>query len=191
MLLARDVAEYADVVKLDELPFDFERRRVSVVVQVAGRVPLLVTKGAPETILPLCTAYEDEEGVHPLDEPLRAQAAAQFRQLSAEGLRVLAVAWRHWEAERSIELPDESDLVFAGFLAFADPPLPEAAEAIRQLAADGVRIKLFRATTNWSQPPSAAPSVCPLNGSSSAANWSDSTHSRSSGWSRKSTRSLA
>jgi Mg2+-importing ATPase len=143
VLLARDVAEYADVVKLDELPFDFERRRVSVVVQVAGRVPLLVTKGAPETILPLCTAYEDEEGVHPLDEPLRAQAAAQFRQLSAEGLRVLAVAWRHWEAERSIELPDESDLVFAGFLAFADPPLPEAAEAIRQLAADGVRIKLL------------------------------------------------
>jgi phosphoserine phosphatase len=143
VLLARDVAEYADVVKLDELPFDFERRRVSVVVQVAGRVPLLVTKGAPETILPLCTAYEDEEGVHSLDEPLRAQAAAQFRQLSAEGLRVLAVAWRHWEAERSIELPDESDLVFAGFLAFADPPLPEAAEAIRQLAADGVRIKLL------------------------------------------------
>ena len=143
VLLAHDVAEYADVVKLDELPFDFERRRVSVVVQVAGRVPLLVTKGAPETILPLCTAYEDEEGVHPLDEPLRAQAAAQFRQLSAEGLRVLAVAWRHWEAERSIELPDESDLVFAGFLAFADPPLPEAAEAIRQLAADGVRIKLL------------------------------------------------
>ena len=143
VLLAHDVAEYADVVKLDELPFDFERHRVSVVVQVAGRVPLLVTKGAPETILPLCTAYEDEEGVHPLDEPLRAQAAAQFRQLSAEGLRVLAVAWRHWEAERSIELPDKSDLVFAGFLAFADPPLPEAAEAIRQLAADGVRIKLL------------------------------------------------
>jgi Mg2+-importing ATPase len=94
-------------------------------------------------VLPICTAYEDAAGVHPLDETQRQQVQERFRHLSSEGLRVLAVAWREWDASRPLAAEAERDFVFAGLLAFADPPLPEAAEAVRQLAQDGVRIKLL------------------------------------------------
>ncbi|MCX2726668.1 magnesium-translocating P-type ATPase [Thermomicrobium sp. 4228-Ro] len=128
--------------KLDELPFDFERRRVTVAVRLGEEV-LAVTKGAPEAVLPICVSYEDTSGIHPLDEAARQQALALFRQLSAQGYRVLAVAWRAWSPEQSLDRTAECDFVFAGLLAFADPPLPEATETIRQLAEDGVRVKIL------------------------------------------------
>ncbi|MDW8060318.1 MAG: HAD-IC family P-type ATPase [Thermomicrobium sp.] len=129
--------------KLDELPFDFERRRVTVAVRLGDRETLAVTKGAPEAVLPLCTAAETHDGTVPLDESGRERVLARFRQLSAEGLRVLAVAWRPWEPAQPLDRAAERDLVLAGLLAFADPPLPEAAETVRQLAQDGVRVKLL------------------------------------------------
>lgn len=143
-LLATELPTPPTFTKVDELPFDFERRRVSVVVRPVGEPPLLITKGAPEALLPACTAFEDERGiVHPFEETTRQNAVDLFRQLSAEGLRVLAVAWRVWEWPRPLRPEDENELILAGFLAFADPPLPEARETIAQLAADQVRVKLL------------------------------------------------
>ncbi|MDW7981998.1 MAG: magnesium-translocating P-type ATPase [Thermomicrobium sp.] len=143
-LLAAELPGAPVFEKVDELPFDFERRRVSVVVRCADGQLLLVAKGAPEAILPVCTAVEKDEGlVQPLDEPARQAASDLFRRLSADGLRVLAVAWRPWATAGLLTIGDERELVLAGFLAFADPPLPEATEVIQRLAADGVRIKLL------------------------------------------------
>lgn len=143
-LLTIELPTLPTFTKVDELPFDFERRRVSVVVRLLGEPPLLITKGAPEAILPACTAFEDERGiVHPFDETMRQNATSLFRQLSTEGLRVLAVAWRVWESPHPLRPEDENELVLAGFLAFADPPLSEARETLAQLAADGVRVKLL------------------------------------------------
>jgi P-type Mg2+ transporter len=93
---AADVTGYQ---KIDEIPFDFERRRLSVVVETpeGGGRRLLITKGAPEPIVGLSTAFEAEEQVAPLDATTRRACTAVHEQLSADGLRVLAVAYRWLE----------------------------------------------------------------------------------------------
>ncbi len=115
--------------KRDEVPFDFERRRISVLVS-KGDTWLLVTKGAPEAILPL-TRSDD------------ADTRARYDALSREGHRVIAVAHRQLPADHVCTKADERDLVFDGFVAFADPPLADAAEAIRALSDDGVAVKVL------------------------------------------------
>ena len=128
--------------KLGEVPFDFERRRVSVLVE-HGEQRLLVVKGAPEDIVARCDHGEDAQGrVHAWSAAERAGARATLDALSGEGLRVLAVACK----ETRIEKPapgDERSLVFAGFAAFADPPKAGAAAALAALAASGVRLKIL------------------------------------------------
>jgi len=114
--------------KRDEVPFDFERRRISVLVS-KGDEWILVTKGAPEAILPLTAAGDD--------------AREKYDALSREGKRVIAVAHRQVPADHVCTKGDERDLVFDGFVAFADPPLEDAPEAIRALADDGVAIKVL------------------------------------------------
>ncbi len=120
--------------KLDELPFDFERRRLSIAVQPRGSSDcLLVTKGAPEPILERSRLSETD----------RAAALERYHALSASGLRVVAVASRTLPLRRSYSLADETDFVFEGFLAFADPILPDVSALIAQLNADGVSIKIL------------------------------------------------
>ena len=131
--------------KIDEVPFDFERRRVSV---LAGRGSdrWLVVKGAPDDVLALCSRWEaapGTEGGAPLDAAARAALRARCASLEREGLRVLAVAWRPVASSRQhAALRDEADLLFAGFCAFIDPPKPGAATALRRLAASGVQVKI-------------------------------------------------
>jgi Mg2+-importing ATPase len=141
-LLAAPGAPAPSVRKLDEVPFDFERRRLSVVVEQDGR-RLLVAKGAPEGVLPLCTAAEAEEGVRPLDAASRIRADALYRELSGQGLRVIAVAWREVPAQVAYGAQDELDLTLAGFAAFSDPILPGAREMVETLHRDGVEIKIL------------------------------------------------
>jgi Mg2+-importing ATPase len=128
--------------RIDEIPFDWERRRVSVVVQDGGR-RLLITKGAPESVLPVCGAVEVAGTTAPLDATARAAADALFRRLSADGYRVLAVAYRPVEAQGLYTVTDERELAFVGFAAFLDPPLPGVAETLRALRADGVEVKII------------------------------------------------
>jgi P-type Mg2+ transporter len=129
--------------KIDEIPFDFDRRRMSVVAESDGRT-LLITKGAPESVLPVCSRVEINGGVESIDDAARARCEATFQRLSSEGLRVLAVAWRDLEYHGSTRADqDEHDLVLAGFLTFLDPPLPDARETISQLRADGIEVKVL------------------------------------------------
>jgi Mg2+-importing ATPase len=136
-----DVSGYR---KVDELPFDFERRRLSIAVEPPGSTDrLLITKGAPEPILERSSSIETAQGVRPLGDNERAAAHERHRQLSAEGLRVVAVAYRPLPQQPSYSVADETGLVFVGFLAFADPILPDVGELIAQLKADGVAIKIL------------------------------------------------
>jgi Mg2+-importing ATPase len=131
--------------KLDEVPFDFQRRRVSVLVERGGQ-RLLITKGAPEDILRLAGRYEEpgEPEPRPLDSMARARAAALFDALGNEGFRALGVAWRAFEPGRiSANVGDECDLVFAGFVVFVDPPKQSAGIAISALTASGVGVKIL------------------------------------------------
>ena len=128
--------------KTDEIPFDFERRRVSIVAQGEGG-PLLITKGAPESILEICTTYEVDGVQRPLDEAQRSHCTKAYRDLSAQGLRVLAVASRPADRTEGLTTDDERDLVLAGFVTFVDPPLEGVAETIAALRRDGVQIKIL------------------------------------------------
>ncbi len=130
--------------KIDECPFDFERRRVSVLVD-NGQSRLLVVKGAPEDILRLSTHYEgdNDTDLRPLDKPAMTSVRSLFEALGRDGFRVLGVAWRKVEPEHPhAVVSDETELVFAGFAAFLDPPKESAKEALAKLAASGVSVKI-------------------------------------------------
>jgi Mg2+-importing ATPase len=134
-----DVQSYR---KLDEIPFDFERRRLSVAVEQEGE-RLLITKGAPESVLACCTSYEVKGEQHPLDAQAREQCAATYQQLSAQGYRVLAVAYRALPEQSAYRLEDERELVLAGYLAFFDPPMEDAAAVLEALRRDDIKVKIL------------------------------------------------
>lgn len=125
------------------LPFDFERRRASVLVE-RGAERHLITKGAPEAVLALCSHAETPEGaVVPLDEGMRNRIQATLDARGGEGLRLLGIAWRPMAVERNqIGSSDEADLIFAGCAAFLDPPKTSATTAIARLGRAGVRVKI-------------------------------------------------
>jgi len=144
-LLQQTVVGAADYRKVDEIPFDFERRRLSVVVEAPDRNGrrLLITKGAPEPILERSTAFESGGQVTPLGAAIRQAAAGVHERMSEDGLRVLAVAYRWLEASTAYSRDDEADLVLAGFVSFADPVLPDAADVLAELKRDGVTVKIL------------------------------------------------
>jgi len=132
-------------VKLDEVPFDFERRRVSVLVEKDGR-RILVVKGAPEDVLRLSSHYEEPGEAKPrdLDPAAHARAEALFASLGSEGFRALGVAWRDVGPDHPhAVVGDEQDLVFAGFVAFLDPPKQGVGAAIEALGRSGIRVKIL------------------------------------------------
>jgi Mg2+-importing ATPase len=137
-------AELEGYTKLDEVPFDFERRRVSILIDRGGQAQLLV-KGAPENLLRLSSQVEGHDGtIRALDAALRRQLTQAFDKLSEEGLRALAVAYKPMPAgHRVVAVADEADLIFAGFVAFIDPPKQEAAAVIRELAEAQVAVKIL------------------------------------------------
>ncbi len=142
-ILARPETEEAQgYTKVDEIPFDFERRRLSVVVEAAGRRSL-ISKGAPEGILECAVSYTADDGEVPLDPGARAKCRAAYEALSARGLRVLAVAKRAVPAAPAYAKSEERDLVLVGFVAFSDPALDGAKEALASLRRDGVEVKIL------------------------------------------------
>ena len=128
--------------KLDEIPFDFERRRLSVVVESEGG-RLLITKGAPEGVLACCTAYEVDGRRAPLDGAMRARCDVTYRELSAQGSRVLAVAYAVVPVQTVYSARDERELVLAGFVTFFDPPMEGVADTLHALQRDGVVVKIL------------------------------------------------
>ncbi|MFV0819548.1 magnesium-translocating P-type ATPase [Tatlockia micdadei] len=129
-------------VKIDEIPFDFERRRSSIVVDKEG-IRFIITKGAPENIINICTKYKTDKGEKPLDDQTIKQALDYFHSLSQEGYRVLAIAYSPTAAKESYKINDEKDLILVGFLAFFDPPLEDAKETIAKLNQAGVKVKIL------------------------------------------------
>jgi Mg2+-importing ATPase len=136
---------YRQYTKLDEVPFDFQRRRMSVLLQRGTHRPILCCKGAVEETLKVCSKVKDSTGtVKSLDLETLQRAKELAETLNADGLRVVAVAYRKLAQKQttlSIEL--ENDLTFLGFVAFLDPPKESAGPAIRELLARGVTVKVL------------------------------------------------
>jgi Mg2+-importing ATPase len=128
--------------KVDEIPFDFDRRRLSVIAEFDGRI-VLVSKGAPESLFGACTHFESGGAV----QVLGTQELERIRQRSddyaRQGLRTLAVASREIKRRSGYSSADEVDLVLAGFVSFTDPVLPGVAASLRTLVDDGVRVKIL------------------------------------------------
>ncbi len=130
------------ITKIDEIPFDFIRRRVSVVIEYEGQ-RLVIAKGAPEEILKTCAYCETDEIITDLTNICQGKFEQKYTDLSAEGYRVLAVAYKKVKDDKTHYLiSDETDMVFLGFLSFLDPPKESAKESIRLLARDGVELKI-------------------------------------------------
>ena len=125
--------------KIDEIPFDFERRMVSVVVE-AGAEHLLIVKGAPENVVSQCTSMRTSEGSRPLDAQ---KVLSTAESLSASGARVVAVAQCAMTPRDRYTRADEHDLELLGFIVFRDPPLPNVGAAVAALNADGVHLKIL------------------------------------------------
>ncbi len=128
--------------KIDELPFDFERRRLSVITEHAG-ARMLIAKGAPEGVLEASKFIESNGGTKPLDEENRKRALAVFDELSRQGFRVIAVAYKSVDVRPSYSSADECGLILVGFVSFSDPALPGTAETLDALRRDGVEVKLL------------------------------------------------
>lgn len=128
--------------KVDEVPYDFVRRRLSVAVRDAGGARLLVTKGALAPVLELCDHAEDAAGcVVPMAD-VRAAVEARFEALSRDGYRCLGVACRALDGDAPVTRDDERGLTFVGILSLADPIKPHAAESLRELEGLGIRVTL-------------------------------------------------
>lgn len=141
-VLKHDHPDVHDYQKLDEIPFDFERRRVSIVVKHNDQT-LLITKGAPEGILSICTSYEVNSRQQRLDGVALTRIETIYRDLCAKGYRVLAVAYRNVPVKDLYSAHDEIELVLAGFLTFSDPPLATASSTLRALREDGIQVKIL------------------------------------------------
>ncbi|PJI50625.1 MAG: magnesium-translocating P-type ATPase [Pseudomonas sp.] len=130
--------------KLDEIPFDFARRRMSVVVSEREDNHLLICKGALEEVLAVCETVETAGGIEPLTGARLESIRAVADGLNQEGLRVVAVATRELPPTRDIYgVADESGLCLAGYIAFLDPPKETTAPALRALAENGVAVKVL------------------------------------------------
>src|ERR1039458_7784841 len=145
-ILERACPAAAAYVKIDEIPFDFDRRRVSVIIEKTGANPaerLLIAKGAPEGMLPLCDQQQCGITPGPLDEAAQKTARATYEDLSRQGFRVLAVGFARVAVQAKYTKDDERELVLAGFLAFSDPVLADSVQALAELKRDGVEVKIL------------------------------------------------
>jgi Mg2+-importing ATPase len=130
--------------KVDEIPFDFTRRRMSVVVDHEHRHHQLICKGAVEELLAICSHVRDEDNVVQLEAERRDDAKELVAELNQDGFRVVAVAYRDFDPSHGpYSVRDEAGLVLAGFIGFLDPPKESAAPALRALNQHGVRVKIL------------------------------------------------
>ncbi len=134
------LAEYR---KLDEIPFDFTRRMMSVLVEDPSGMPILLTKGAPEETFRRCTRFELDGKISAIDPARVENLKEEYESLGNDGFRVLAVATRELPGRHSCTKEDEQDLVLRGYVAFLDPPKETAGRALKALAGSGVALKIL------------------------------------------------
>jgi Mg2+-importing ATPase len=129
--------------KLDEIPFDFTRRMMSVLVQDPEGKAILLTKGAPEEVFQQCSQFELDGKLSPMDPKLMVGLKEEYASLSNDGFRVLAVAKKELPGKQACSKDDERDLVLKGYVAFLDPPKKTAGPAIEALHKHGVAVKIL------------------------------------------------
>ena len=129
--------------KLDEIPFDFTRRMMSVLVEDPEGKAILLTKGAPEEVFHQCSHFELDGKVSPMDPDLIVGLKEEYESLSNDGFRVLAVATKELPGKQICSKDDERDLVLKGYVAFLDPPKSTAGRAIEALHNHGVAVKIL------------------------------------------------
>ena len=126
-----DVAD-TSVKKVDEIPFDFSRRLMSVVVDMNGK-NRIISKGAPEEIFKRCTHYELDNGIYEMEPLVLSDLKEEYDKLSADGFRVLAVSYRDVDAKSAYSKDDEKQMILKGYLAFLDPPKAGAKATLEEL----------------------------------------------------------
>ena len=147
-ILDKAVLKYEKLVvkqykKVDEMPFDFSRRIMSVVVDMEGKHKI-IAKGAPEEILKRCKKYELDGELEDLDQIVMTDLKEEYDSLSADGFRVLAVAYKDMDVNKDVySKDDERDLVLKGYIAFLDPPKPTASKTIEVLRKLGIELKVL------------------------------------------------
>ena len=147
-ILDKAVLKYEKLVvkqykKIDEMPFDFSRRIMSVVVDMDGKHKI-ISKGAPEEILKRCKRYELDGEIEALDPMVVTDLKEEYDSLSADGFRVLGVAYKDMDVNKDVySRDDEQDLVLKGYIAFLDPPKPTARRTIEVLRKLGIHFKVL------------------------------------------------
>lgn len=130
--------------KVGEIPYDFTRKRLSVVTADAHGEVTLISKGALDNILSICTSFQSADGLHPLDADKRADIEKRYSEWSEKGFRVLGLATKSAEGHaEAYSYSDENEFTFAGFLLFFDPPKADVEQAITDLAKRGVELKII------------------------------------------------
>jgi Mg2+-importing ATPase len=147
-LLDRAILKYEKILvkqfkKVDEIPFDFSRRIMSVVVDMDGK-HVLIAKGAPEEIFKRCSKYELESEILDMEDLILSDLKEEYDNLSSDGFRVLAIAYKDIEAKKDVySKDDEKDLILKGYVAFFDPPKPSTRRAIVALNKLGIEVKVL------------------------------------------------
>jgi Mg2+-importing ATPase len=148
-LLDRSILSHSDLDvergcrKVDEIPFDFQRKRMSVVVDYEGD-HVLICKGAVEDIYKACTHYQIDDEIHLMIDLIKSDLLEEYEELSRDGYRVLAIAYREFsQTQQVFSVADENDMILLGYIAFLDPPKGSAAKAIASLKQYGVATKIL------------------------------------------------
>ena len=129
--------------KVDEIPFDFSRKRMSVVIDYEGD-HVLICKGAVEEIYRVCDRYQVDEEINPLIDVIKNDLMEEYEALSSDGYRVVAIAYREYPRDKQVfSVADETNLILLGYIAFFDPPKESAAQALESLARMGVTTKIL------------------------------------------------
>ena len=135
--------EFSQYAKVDEIPFDFSRRMMSVVVKTPENVNRLICKGAPEEIYKHCVNFSLDGELFPMDHMIPVDLKEEFDELSADGFRVLALAYRDLPSKPAYSKEDECELILRGYVAFLDPPKDSARSAIAALHEHGISVKVI------------------------------------------------
>ncbi len=148
-LLDRSILSHTDLdveqscKKVDEIPFDFSRKRMSVVIDYEGD-HVLICKGAVEEVYRVCDRYQVDDDINPLIEVIKNDLMEEYEDLSADGYRVVAIAYREFPRDKLVfSVADETNLILLGYIAFFDPPKESAAQALETLAKMGVQTKIL------------------------------------------------